>query len=87
LDKAIAHYCSKGNFRRAATHKQNLGELFELELGDEGRAAAAYEEAAGWFESVCLANPELKITPSAYTNSNVGQRRRNTPILPFFGHY
>ncbi|KAF2116481.1 alpha-soluble NSF attachment protein [Lophiotrema nucula] len=51
LDKAIAHYCSKGNFRRAATHKQNLGELFEVELGDEARAAAAYEEAAGWFES------------------------------------
>lgn len=51
LDKAIAHYCSKGNFRRAATHKQNLGDLFEVELGDNGRAAAAYEEAAGWYES------------------------------------
>jgi alpha-soluble NSF attachment protein len=51
LDKAIAQYCSKGNFRRAATHKQNLAELYEVELGDEGRAAAAYEEAAGWYES------------------------------------
>jgi len=51
LEKAIAHYCSKGNFRRAATHKQNLAELFEVELGDEARAAAAYEEAAGWYES------------------------------------
>ncbi|KAF2262373.1 alpha-soluble NSF attachment protein [Lojkania enalia] len=51
LEKAIAHYCSKGNFRRAATNKQTLGELFEQELGDEGRAAAAYEEAANWFES------------------------------------
>ena len=44
LDKAIAHYCSKGNFRRAATHKQNLAELYEVELGDNTRAAAAYEE-------------------------------------------
>ncbi|KAF2659454.1 alpha-soluble NSF attachment protein [Lophiostoma macrostomum CBS 122681] len=51
LDKAIAHYCSKGNFRRAATHKQNLAELYEVELGDESRAVAAYEEAAGWYES------------------------------------
>jgi len=51
LDKAIAHYCSKGSFRRAATHKQNLAELFEVELGDNARAAAAYEEAAGWYES------------------------------------
>jgi len=50
LDKAIAHYCSKGNFRRAATHKQNLAELYEVELGDNTRAAAAYEEAAGWYE-------------------------------------
>jgi alpha-soluble NSF attachment protein len=52
LDKAIAHYCSKGNFRRAATHKQNLAELYEVELGDNARAGAAYEEAAGWYESV-----------------------------------
>jgi len=37
--------------RRAATPKQNIGELFEVELGDNGRAAAAYEEAAGWYES------------------------------------
>ncbi|OAL49954.1 alpha-soluble NSF attachment protein [Pyrenochaeta sp. DS3sAY3a] len=51
LDKAIAHYCSKGNFRRAATHKQNLAELYEVELGDNTRASAAYEEAAGWYES------------------------------------
>lgn len=50
LDKAIAHYCSKGNFRRAATNKQNLAELYEVELGDNTRAAAAYEEAAGWYE-------------------------------------
>jgi alpha-soluble NSF attachment protein len=48
------HYCSKGNFRRAATHKQNLGEVYEVELGDNTRAAAAYEEAAGWYESVSL---------------------------------
>jgi alpha-soluble NSF attachment protein len=52
LDKAIAHYCSKGNFRRAATHKQNIAELFEVELGDNARAGAAYEEAAGWYEAV-----------------------------------
>lgn len=59
LDKAIAHYCSKGNFRRAATHKQNLAELYEIELGDNARAGAAYEEAAGWYESVSL-NPSVR---------------------------
>lgn len=51
LQQAINHYISKGNFRRAATHQQNLAEIYEIELGDEKRAADAYETAAGWFES------------------------------------
>ncbi|OCK74200.1 alpha-soluble NSF attachment protein [Lepidopterella palustris CBS 459.81] len=51
LSKAIAHYCQKGNFRRAATQQQQLAELYEVELSDEARAAAAYEEAAGWYEN------------------------------------
>jgi len=41
----------KGNFRRAATHKQTLAELFEVELGDHKRAMEAYETAAGWYEN------------------------------------
>jgi len=51
LQMAIAHYTGKGNFRRAATHQQNLAEVFELEIGDMKRAVEAYETAAGWFES------------------------------------
>ena len=41
----------KGNFRRAATHKQNLAELYEVELQDQKRAMEAYELAAGWYEN------------------------------------
>lgn len=51
LTTAIAHYTSKGSFRRAATHQQNLAEVYELELGDNRRALPAYETAAQWFES------------------------------------
>jgi len=51
LTAAIAQYTSKGSFRRAATHQQNLGEVYELELNDPVRALAAYETAAQWFES------------------------------------
>ncbi|KAI7215247.1 TPR-like protein [Hortaea werneckii] len=51
LEQAIQHYTLKGNFRRAATHKQNLAELYEVEMGDGKRAAEAYETAAGWYES------------------------------------
>lgn len=51
LEQAIQHYTLKGNFRRAAGHKQNLAELYEVEIGDEKRAAEAYEMAAGWYEN------------------------------------
>lgn len=51
LQTAIQHYTSKGNFRRAATHQQNLAEVYEIELGDDKAALAAYELAAQWFES------------------------------------
>lgn len=51
LEQAIQHYTMKGNFRRAATHKQNLAELYEVELQDQKRAMEAYETAAGWYEN------------------------------------
>ncbi|KAM3418431.1 hypothetical protein BST61_g4419 [Cercospora zeina] len=51
LEQAIQHYTTKGNFRRAATHKQNLAELYEIDLGDDKRAQEAYETAASWFET------------------------------------
>lgn len=50
LQTAIQHYITTGNFRRAASHQQNLAEVFEVEIGDETRALAAYEKAAEWFE-------------------------------------
>jgi alpha-soluble NSF attachment protein len=51
LTTAIGHYTSKGNFRRAATHQQNLAEVYEMEIGDQKKALAAYETAAQWYES------------------------------------
>ena len=49
--QAISHYTSKGNFRRAATHQQNLAEVYEMEIGDQKKALEAYDTAAQWFES------------------------------------
>ncbi|EXJ54066.1 hypothetical protein A1O7_09403 [Cladophialophora yegresii CBS 114405] len=51
LATAIQHYTSKGNFRRAATHQQNLAEVYEMEIGDQKRALEAYDTAAQWYES------------------------------------
>jgi len=51
LDVAVNHYTSKGSFRRAATHKQNMGEVYENEIGDPKKAIECYELAASWFES------------------------------------
>lgn len=50
LDVAVERYCVKGNFRRAATHKESLGDLYENELGDNKKAMECYEAAAGWYE-------------------------------------
>ncbi|KAH8599348.1 soluble NSF attachment protein [Bisporella sp. PMI_857] len=51
LDTAINHYTSKGNFRRAATHKEKLAEVWEQEIGDLAKAKENYSTAASWFES------------------------------------
>ncbi|KAI1418237.1 TPR-like protein [Hypoxylon sp. FL1857] len=59
LDVAISQYCKKGNFRRAAQHKESMGEIFENEIGDTKRALECYETAAGWYEgdnAAALAN-------------------------------
>ncbi|KAF1999096.1 TPR-like protein [Amniculicola lignicola CBS 123094] len=61
LDKTIQHYCSKGNFRRAATFKEQLGDMFEEEASNMPdklealpftlKAAAAYKDAASWYDA------------------------------------
>ena len=61
LDFAVNHYTSKGNFRRAATQKQNLAELYETEVGDQKKAIESYELAANWFESD---NAEAYVAPT-----------------------
>jgi len=50
LKYAIDRYCQKGNFRRAATYMENMGELYENDLNDTKAAVESYESAAGWFE-------------------------------------
>ena len=50
LSVSIDRYCAKGNFRRAAGHKETLGDLYENDLGDIKSALQCYEAAAGWYE-------------------------------------
>lgn len=74
IELAINHYTSKGNFRRAATNKQMVAEVYEVEIGDLKRAVEAYELAAGWFESdnaAALANKlYLKVAEIAALESD-----------------
>ncbi|KAI0181461.1 TPR-like protein [Hypoxylon sp. FL1284] len=59
LEVAVTQYCKRGNFRRAAQHKENMGEVYETELGDTKAALECYETAAGWYEgdnAAALAN-------------------------------
>lgn len=50
MSLAVDHYLRSGNFRRAASYKEQLAELYETSIGDVSKARAAYEDAAGWYE-------------------------------------
>lgn len=50
VEVAIRHYTSKGNFRRAASHKEAQGEVLETGIGDRKRALECYQSAAQWYE-------------------------------------
>lgn len=87
LDIAINHYTSKGNFRRAATHKQNLAELYETEVGDQKKAMESYELAANWFEND---NAEAYVSLSYYptpTNRILDWRISYISKLPTWRHW
>ena len=36
-------------FRRAASHKEKLAEVYETEIGDPKKAIESYELAASWY--------------------------------------
>ena len=61
----------KGNFRRAATHKQNLAEVYETEIGDQKKAIESYELAASWFEND---NAEAYVETSTFIYMNTDYR-------------
>ncbi|ORY79943.1 soluble NSF attachment protein [Protomyces lactucae-debilis] len=48
LESAIERFTRRGNFRRAATYRQQVGEIYELELVDAPKAMEAYEQAGEW---------------------------------------
>ncbi|KAK3387695.1 soluble NSF attachment protein [Podospora didyma] len=59
VELAINNYTAKGNFRRAASHKENQGEVLEVDIGDRKRALECYDLAAQWYEgdnATALAN-------------------------------
>ncbi|KAF1991430.1 TPR-like protein [Aulographum hederae CBS 113979] len=50
LEKAVGIFTRQGNFRRAATYQQTVGEIYEQDLGDFNKAIDAYSTAAGWYD-------------------------------------
>jgi len=51
LLKAIGLFSQKGNIRRAANYQFNMGELYEVDLNEPGKAIDAYDTAAEWYSS------------------------------------
>lgn len=50
LSESINYYTSTGAFRRAATHKETLADVYSTDLGDNKSAIEAYEMAGQWYE-------------------------------------
>lgn len=50
LEGAIGVFVSRGQFRRSANFKMDLGQLYEEQLGDVAGAVAAYQDAGDWFD-------------------------------------
>lgn len=50
LEKAIEMFIQRGQFRRSANFKSDLGELYENELQDIKSAIKSYEDASDWYK-------------------------------------
>ncbi|KAG7806395.1 hypothetical protein KL921_004792 [Ogataea angusta] len=50
LEQAIEMFVRKGQFRRSANFKADLGELYENELNDIPKAIQSYEDASEWYK-------------------------------------
>lgn len=50
LEKAIEKFVKRGQFRRSAAFKADLGELYENELHDTNKAIQSYEDASEWYK-------------------------------------
>ncbi|EWC47599.1 hypothetical protein DRE_03219 [Drechslerella stenobrocha 248] len=80
MDQAIQHYAIT-NIRRAATNKQTLAELYEVDIGDKARAVQEYEKAGEWYENdnaEALANKCFLKAADLY--ADIGQPERSFPI-------
>ncbi|KAG0686474.1 vesicular-fusion protein S17 [Pichia californica] len=59
LEKAINMFVQRGQFRRSANFKTDLGELYENELHDIKKSIQSYEDASEWYKgdsATALAN-------------------------------
>ncbi|GMG32953.1 unnamed protein product [Ambrosiozyma monospora] len=50
LEEAIDMFVRRGQFRRSANFKADLGELYENELGEIQKAIDSYETASEWYK-------------------------------------
>ncbi|QPG74528.1 hypothetical protein FOA43_001858 [Brettanomyces nanus] len=50
LERAVEMFVKRGQFRRSATFKSDLGELYENELHDVKKAIQSYDDASEWYK-------------------------------------
>ncbi|ODV87159.1 hypothetical protein CANARDRAFT_86077 [[Candida] arabinofermentans NRRL YB-2248] len=74
LEQAIELFVRRGQFRRSANFKADLGELYENELNDINKAIASYEDASEWYKgdsATSLANKFALKTADLYCDESI----------------
>lgn len=89
LERAVAMFVSKGQFRRAANFKAELGELYENQLHNVGLAIKSYEESSDWYlgdSASALANKFLLKAADLYCDESVAQYAKAAGVFERVAH-
>lgn len=74
LEKAVSMFAQRGQFRRSANFKTDLGEIYENELQDINKSIKSYEDAADWYKgdsANALANKCYLKTADLYCDESI----------------
>lgn len=83
LESAIQMFIQRGQFRRSANFKCDLGEIYENELQDINNAIKSYEDASEWYKgdsATALSNKCLLKVADLYCDDSIKNYKKASTI-------